>query len=67
MDAQEGLGLQTSSGITKSDWGFPAKDTEYVVIDTKFEPLPVDDIGGLTNNYELISNVDGVLLYQLCK
>ena len=63
--AWEGKEMMAGAGMTKSDWGFPDKDTEYVVVDSKNELLPAVDRKVLLKQYELITDVDGVLLYRL--
>ena len=65
LDAQEGVELQQSAGIIRSDWGFPDKDTEYVVLDTGYTPVMAPDIKLLVKNYKLIKTIAGVKLYQL--
>jgi len=53
------------SGITSGDWGFPDKDTEYVVIDVKNQLIPASDLSIIFKQYTLIKNIDGVELYKL--
>lgn len=53
------------SGITKSDWGFPDKETEYFIIDTKKTIWTEQYAKIIAKNYVVIMNVDGVELYQL--
>ena len=65
LDALEGVGLQAAAGITEGNWGFPDKDTEYVVIDFKDQPSFVAYSRVLSSKYEFITNVDGVSLYRL--
>ena len=63
--AWEGKGIAPTAGITKGDWGFPEKETEYLVIDIKNAPWLEIYTKIAANNYILITNADDVLLYQL--
>jgi len=65
LDAQEGTKMQTSAGIVKSDWGFPDKNTEYVILDTENISMMAPDIILLKNRYTQIKILDGVELYRL--
>ena len=53
------------SGIIHADWGFPAQDTEYVVIDVKNQLIPASDLSVIFKQYTLTKNIDGVELYKL--
>ncbi len=65
LDAWEGEGMSTGSGIINGNWGYPQKDTEYVVIDTQYSPILASEIKHVSKNYTLIKNIDGVELFQL--
>ncbi len=63
--------LDPSTGIIHGIWGFPEKETEYVVVDDMHKQ---DYIGGwwedsvknkLPGKYDLILNIDGANLYRL--
>jgi uncharacterized membrane protein len=53
------------AGITKGDRGYPDRNTEYVVIDTKNNPSNQRYAKNIVKNYTLITEVDGVQLYLL--
>jgi uncharacterized membrane protein len=63
--AWEGEAVAPESGIINGDWGFPEKETEYVVIDDGNSPTMAANINIMLKRYTLIKNIDGVLLYQL--
>jgi len=65
LNAVDGASLMPGSGITSGDWGFPDKDTEYVVIDVKNQLIPASDLSIIFKQYTLIKNIDGVELYKL--
>jgi uncharacterized membrane protein len=64
IDAGEGDSIAPSAGIVNGDWGFPDKNTEYVVIDTNHGLVKVSNLSNLIKQYTLIKNIDGVLLYK---
>ena len=51
--------------ITNAEWGFPEKDTEYIVIDNKNNPWPGMVVNLISKKYKLLKIIDGVELYQL--
>jgi uncharacterized membrane protein len=63
--AEEGKGIAPAAGISKGNWGFSDKDTEYVVVDLKKNPYLIPKIKTISEKYEQIMSVDGVSLYQL--
>ena len=65
LDAGEGGTIAPGSGIISADWGFPDKDTEYVVIDVKNQLIPASDLSIIFKQYTLIKSIDGVDLYRL--
>ena len=65
LNAVDGASLMHDSGIIKADWGFPDKDTEYVVIDVSNQLIPASDLDIIFKHYTLIKSIDGVELYQL--
>jgi len=64
LDAWEGEKIAVGAGITKADWGFPDKDTEYVVIDYKDGPWYTTGNILISQNYKLVKRIDDVALYQ---
>jgi uncharacterized membrane protein len=63
--------LDTGTGIIDGDWGYPDRDTEYVVVDSMHMQLST---GGyweiaimrqIAEKYDLILNIDGTRLYRL--
>jgi len=65
LNAVDGASLMPGSGIIHADWGFPAQDTEYVVIDVKNQLIPASDLSVIFKQYTLTKNIDGVELYKL--
>ena len=63
--AWEGEAIAPEAGIINADWGFPEKETEFVVIDTGNYLSEVSNVNIMLKQYKLIKNIDGVLLYQL--
>lgn len=63
--------LDKETGIIDGDWGYPDRDTEYVVVDSMHMQLST---GGyweiaimrqIDEKYDLILNIDGTRLYRL--
>ena len=65
VDGWEGEELAPNAGIINGDWGFPDKATEYIVFDTQNTPMTAKEIKLIIEQYTLIKNIDGVMLYQL--
>ena len=64
MDAIEGEPMAPSGGITNAEWGYPEKYTEYVIIDLMSNKTYSVYTILHSNEYELIKNIDGVLLIK---
>lgn len=65
LDAWEGEQIAVSGGIISHIWGFPDKDTEYIVIDAKNDPWGVSGVSLIKTKYKLIKIIDGIELYRL--
>ncbi len=64
LDAVEGKLIAPAAGITKTDWGFPDKRTEYVIIDTKnYKSFAFYTIVR-SSEYKFVKSIDGVELFQ---
>jgi len=63
--AWEAGALIQQAGIINGDWGFPQKETEYVVIDSGNNQMEIANISTILKPYTLVNNIDGVLLFQL--
>ena len=64
LDAPEGKMITPDASIRNAVWGFPDKNTEYVVIDIGNYVVP-PGYAILFKQYDLIKDIDGVLLYRL--
>ncbi len=56
------------AAITNGEWGYPYKETEYIVFDSKEVPPAASSkssINDIVKNYVLITKIDGVYLYKL--
>jgi uncharacterized membrane protein len=67
LDSIEGEPIAAYGSITNAVWGYPEKDTEYVVIDTRNDRSFAVYQAAHANEYKLINTVDGVRLYRLNK
>jgi len=65
LNAREGQEIAQSGGIINHVWGYPEKDTEYIIIDTKRSDIAESDIELISSQYTLIKKIDGVMLFQL--
>jgi len=67
LDANEGNAIAPETGIISGDWGFPDKDTDYVVICYKNNAWYEAEMISIkkTKKYKLIRDFDGIALYQL--
>lgn len=65
LDAWEGEQIALTGGIINHIWGFPDKDTEYIVIDAKNDPWGVTGVSLIKTKYKLIKIIDGIELYRL--
>jgi uncharacterized membrane protein len=65
LDAGEGEAAAPAGGIVNGDWGYPERDTEYIVIDSKNSEMMKSDSEIISMQYTLIKNIDGVELYRL--
>ena len=66
LDSMEGEQIAPLAGITDAQWGFPDKETQYVIIDMFTQNAwNFAGIKFLSKNYNLIESIDGVNLYQL--
>jgi hypothetical protein len=65
LNATEGKLIAPGAGITKTDWGFPDKNTEYVIIDTRVDKSFVINTLVVSGGYELLTTIDGVRLYRV--
>lgn len=65
LEAWQGVPMSLGSGIIGGNWGIPDKNTEYVVIDYTGDPYYAAEIRAVSQNYQLIKNIDGVMLYRL--
>jgi uncharacterized membrane protein len=64
MDGIEGELMAPSGGITNAVWGYPEKDTEYVVVDILSNRTYSVYVLEHSTKYSLIKGVDGVLLFK---
>jgi len=64
LNAWEGDEIMAGAGMTTSDWGYPDKNTEYVILDAK-DQTSAPSIKDIAKNYILVMQIDGVLLYKL--
>jgi len=65
LNATEGKLIAPGAGITKTDWGFPDKNTEYVIIDTRVDKSFVINTLVVSGGYVLLTTIDGVRLYRV--
>ena len=63
--------LDTGTGIINGDWGYPYRETEYVVVDSMLKQECVNGywedaiIKQITQKYEPVLSIDGAILYKL--
>jgi hypothetical protein len=64
LDAWEGDEIESSSGLNNVIWGYPERETDYVIFDVGKDIVMASNLKIILSQYALVTDLDGVMLFS---